>query len=149
MVSARYVVDTSVVIQAFIDDIDTPRAMSLMRRLFETPPDVLIVPEFCVVECTNILWKRVRFEGENPADMQRALDNLTQSPLVLRPVTELLTEALRIGLAHQLAIYDSIYIALARELNCPLITADGRQASAAAKVGVTLKPLTDFPPYQI
>lgn len=52
--------------------------------------------------------------------------------------------ALQIGLVHQLAIYDSIYIALAEQFNCPLITADVKQEAAAKAIGVTIKPITDF-----
>ncbi|MBC8100435.1 MAG: type II toxin-antitoxin system VapC family toxin, partial [Armatimonadetes bacterium] len=40
--------------------------------------------------------------------------------------------------------YDSVYIALAKHLNCPLITLDQKQASAAAQEHVTLKPITEF-----
>ncbi len=57
---------------------------------------------------------------------------------------DLLVRALQIGLEHKLAIYDSVYIALAEKHNLPLITADARQAAAAQQVGVTLKPVTDF-----
>jgi predicted nucleic acid-binding protein len=45
---------------------------------------------------------------------------------------------------HNLAIYDSVYIALAERLGFPLITADAKQAAAAAGVGATLKPTADF-----
>jgi len=52
--------------------------------------------------------------------------------------------ALEIGLKHQLAIYDSIYIALAEKLNYPLITVDQKQAKASQAEGVTLKNIADF-----
>jgi len=47
-------------------------------------------------------------------------------------------------LKHQLAIYDSIYIALAEKLNYPLITVDQKQAKASQAEGVTLKNIADF-----
>jgi len=52
--------------------------------------------------------------------------------------------ALEIGLKHQLAIYDSIYIALAEKLNYPLITVDQKQAKASQAEGITLKNIADF-----
>jgi predicted nucleic acid-binding protein len=58
----------------------------------------------------------------------------------------LLPKALQIGLVNQLPIYDSLYIALALELNCPLITVDQRQANTAVVSGVTLKAIADFSP---
>jgi predicted nucleic acid-binding protein len=59
-------------------------------------------------------------------------------------VTGLLTRGLQIGLAHQLALYDSVYLALAEKLRYPLITVDERQAKAAAALGLILKSITDF-----
>ena len=52
--------------------------------------------------------------------------------------------ALEIGLKHELAVYDSVYIALAEQLGHPLITDDSRQATAASAEGITLKAITDF-----
>ena len=52
-------------------------------------------------------------------------------PLQMQPVYNLLPQALQIGLAHQLAVYDSLYIALALSLNCPLVTVDDLQLQAA------------------
>jgi len=43
-------------------------------------------------------------------------------------------------------IYDSIYVALAKNFNVPLITVDQPQIRAAAAEGITLKPITDFIP---
>jgi len=72
------------------------------------------------------------------------LRDLIGLPLTLQPVIALLERSLEIGLAHQLAVYDSLYIALAERLALPLITADTKQEAAARAVGVTLKPITDF-----
>lgn len=60
--------------------------------------------------------------------------------------TKVLPRALEIGLKHQLAVYDSVYIALAEQLGYSLITDDGKQAAAATAEGITLKPITDFTP---
>ena len=59
---------------------------------------------------------------------------------------DLLVRGIQIGLKYQLAVYDSIYIALAEKLSLPLITVDVRQEAAAKDSGITLKPITDFTP---
>ena len=64
----------------------------------------------------------------------------------IMPTRQLLPCALQIGLSSQLALYDSLYIALALNLNCPLITVDDRQANGAIATGATLKSITDFSP---
>jgi predicted nucleic acid-binding protein len=47
-------------------------------------------------------------------------------------------------LTHQLAIYDSAYVALAKRSGYSLITIDLPQQRAAAAESVILKPITDF-----
>ncbi len=137
----EYVVDASVVIQVLIQDTHTKHARALFGQL---PGDELYVPEFCFSECTNVLWKQVRFHGMTPNDADSQVTALLALPIKSTSVKSLLPRALKIGLLYQLAIYDSLYIALAEKLGYPLITIDGRQAQAAQTLGITLKPITDF-----
>jgi predicted nucleic acid-binding protein len=137
-----YVIDASVVIQHFIPDAYTANADVLFDELGETL--TLHVPEFCLLECTNVLWKQVRFQNLTQDEAENLLNDLTGLPLTTIQVADLLKRSLEIGLAHQLAVYDSLYLALAEQLGYPLITADTKQETAARAIGVTLKPITDF-----
>ena len=139
-----YVVDTSVVIAFLITEPYTDYARSLFNSL--VVDDEIYIPEFCRLECTNVLWRHVRFNQMPPDKAEQLVSDLLELPLILADVSGLLIDALRIGLAHQLAVYDSLYLALAKSLNLPLITLDTKQELAASKSGVTLKPITDFPP---
>ncbi|WP_211176235.1 hypothetical protein [Brasilonema sp. UFV-L1] len=58
---AAYVVDASVVIQYAIAQAQTAAARCLVARMYGE--DTLHIPEFCLLECTNVLWKQVRFHG--------------------------------------------------------------------------------------
>jgi predicted nucleic acid-binding protein len=93
-----------------------------------------------------VLWKHVRFQGLPVIQAETLLKDLRKRPLKRVPVKAILPAALRIGLMHQLAIYDSAYIALASRANIPLITLDERQGQAVTAEGVILKPITDFTP---
>ena len=139
---SRYVMDASVLIQYFIVQTYTPQAKALIERLAEG--DQLYVPEFCLLECTNFLWKEVRFRGIPQWQAERMVSEMLALPLQMQPVYNLLPQALQIGLAHQLAVYDSLYIALALSLNCPLVTVDDRQLQAAIAQGSAIDPITDF-----
>src|SRR5690606_31689384 len=139
---ATYIVDASVVIERLIKWPYTSNARTLFNRLNAT--DRLVVPEFCLLEPTNVLCKQVRFQGM-PKDLSDvALKNLRALPLQRVPVKALLNTAMDIGLTHQLAIYDSVYIALASRTKHPLITIDRPQERAAIAVNVELKSITDF-----
>jgi predicted nucleic acid-binding protein len=137
-------VDTSVLIQGSIEDNDSARVETLLNMLNDPEPIVLHLPEFCLVECTNVLWKRVRFVGTTAEEAQNAIRDLLALPLTVHTISELLPRALVIGLNHELSVYDAVHIALAEKLGHSLITVDPKQAKAAVAIGVTLKPITDF-----
>jgi predicted nucleic acid-binding protein len=109
-----FVVDATVVIEHLITDTFTPHTRVLFRELNKTVS--LHIPEFCLLECANVLWKRVRFSNLQQAQAERLLKGLMALPMVINPVNALLQRSLEIGLQHQLAIYDSLYIALAENL---------------------------------
>ncbi|MBZ0295255.1 MAG: type II toxin-antitoxin system VapC family toxin [Anaerolineae bacterium] len=140
-----YIVDASVVVQRFIQDVHTANARALFN-LLATAEANLIVPDFCLVECANVLWKQVRFQGMPQSQAENLINDLASLPFTVIPSRDLLKRSLQIGIENQLAVYDSVYIALAEKLNLPLITDDARQAKAAQYAEATLKPLTEFLP---
>jgi predicted nucleic acid-binding protein len=77
-------------------------------------------------------------------DADKLMRDLLRLPLKRSAVKRLLRPSIRIGLQQQLAVYDAVYIALAVEKDCPLISVDQAQVRAAALEGVILKPVTDF-----
>jgi predicted nucleic acid-binding protein len=139
---ADYVVDATIVMHYLIADTYTTNARAFFRDI--PGADRLIVPEFCLMECTNVLWKQVRFHGLAQADAEQLLRDLSRLPLRRTPTKRVLRPALRIGLRHRLAIYDSTYIAFALQLSIPLLTVDQSQTRAATAEGVTLIPITNF-----
>jgi predicted nucleic acid-binding protein len=138
-----YVVDASVVIQRLITDTHSSPVKVLFSGLADSQ-DELWIPEFCLLECANVLWKQVRFSGLPDDQADQLIRDLVALPLQVTPVSALFSNALRIGLEHNLAIYDSVYIAMAAHLGYPLITVDTKQEKAAKDAGVTIKSIIDF-----
>ncbi|MBZ0275661.1 MAG: type II toxin-antitoxin system VapC family toxin [Anaerolineae bacterium] len=139
---AIYIVDASVVIEYLVTGDYTPNARTLFNQA--TPNDRFIVPEFCLLECANVLWKQVRFNEMPVVQAEALLRHLKKLPLTRVPAKAALNSALTIGLTHQLAIYDSAYIALAKRSGYPMISIDQPQIRAATAEGVTLIPITSF-----
>ena len=139
---ASYVVDASVVISRFVKESYTSHTIALFTRL--NSGDIFYVPEFCRLECINVLWKHVRFQGVAREQAIQAVQDLLALPLTIASIESVYGRALELGLDHGLAVYDAIYIALAEKLDCPLITADEPQQRAAKTAGITLKPIIDF-----
>jgi predicted nucleic acid-binding protein len=139
---ANYVVDASVVIEYLITGSYTPNAQAFFNQV--TATDRLIVPEFCLLECTNVIWKQVRFGGMSRSAAQDLVRVLRMLKLRRAPMKQMLDRTLDIGLNQALAVYDSGYIALALHYGYPLVTLDQRQSQAAAAEGVSLIPIIQF-----
>jgi predicted nucleic acid-binding protein len=142
--SDHWIIDPSVLIQFYIVDTFSLRVRTLMGGLSKSPPDQFYIPEFGLLECTNILWKHVRFSGLSIDHAKQSIQQLRDLPLIVHSARNILDRAFEIGIQHQLAVYDSAYIALAENLDYPLISVDAKQLKVAAEVGIKLKPVTDF-----
>jgi predicted nucleic acid-binding protein len=139
---ANYIVDASVVIEYLITGPHTPTVQAFFNQI--TAADRLTIPEFCLLECTNVIWKHVRFNDMPRGDADEVLRVLRTLKLRRAPMKRLLDRSLDIALNNSLAVYDSGYIALALHYGYPLISIDQPQIRAAAAEGVILIPVTHF-----
>ncbi|MFN8474848.1 MAG: type II toxin-antitoxin system VapC family toxin [Anaerolineae bacterium] len=119
-----YVVDASVGIKLFVNEPLAEQAAALFARLAATPPAQLFVPDLFFIECTNILWKYVHRSGYPPETARANLSELNRLSLRGIPTSELTAQALEIAVAQVITAYDACYVALARDLGIPFITAD-------------------------
>ena len=96
-----------------------------------------ITVDLALKELGNALWKRV-IRKELDQSLATKLMNiiLTRRLVRIYPQEPLLVKALELSANISLPIYDTIYIALARELKSELVTSDIKQADKAEEVGV-------------
>lgn len=114
-----FVVDASVAIKWVVDEPGTLEALALRKSK-------LIAPELIVAECANILWRKVR-RAEFTSDEAFFAARLLQGADVdIVPMRSLLETATRLAVALDHPAYDCIYLALAEECDCRLVTADER-----------------------
>ena len=145
--SGEYVIDPSALIQAYIEDEFSSNMQTVIAMTFEEPPLILHTLDFGMTECLNIFWKRIVFHELPLPNAQHALENLHNTPLTIHRSLTNHSDALVIGVNHHLPMYDALYIALAKQLDLPLLTADKKQADIATKESVSVKALTDFAEY--
>ncbi len=139
---ANYVVDASIVVEALVTGPYTTNAKALFQQI--KLRDILLAPEFCLLECTNVLWKHMRFHGMTLAQTQPLISDL-QFLLIKRVLMKrLLGGTLQIAAHHNLAVCDAAYILLAEKMGYPLITIDTKQSAVATTVGVNVIPVTTF-----
>lgn len=118
------VVDASVGAMLFLLEPLSPNAHKLFEGLAASPPRRLFVPDLFYVECANVLLKHVRRGGYSVREARRDLADLRSLALTAVPTYKLVDGALSIAEAEGITAYDGCYVALADELEVPLITAD-------------------------
>ncbi len=129
------VVDASVAVKWFLPELNADSAAAL----FDSGDNELIAPDLLVVEVCSTLVRGANMVKSNRVD---ALSNLQkfQSMLeagdvnVLRSLPDQLQRAARLAIDLGHPLKDCIYLVLAMELDCELVTADARFAGKAREM---------------
>ncbi len=113
------VVDASAAVRALLHDGEARRYLSTER---------LAAPHLVDAEVIQALRRLVARGSVSETDAGRAVRQWSQLGLKRLAVDRLTTRVW--ALRHNLSAYDASYVALAEALDCPLLTADVRLASA-------------------
>ena len=117
--------DTSVAVKWFVTEEDSERAADFQQAHLRDDLQ-LHAPDILLMESANAL----RYAGLSE---ERILQDLeTFSALCVEIIAfsiDVLNSAVSLSLEHDLAVYDSYFLALAQALDIPLITADQRMLS--------------------
>lgn len=122
------VFDASVVVKWFLDD---PLAEAARDARLTFRPAV--APDLMMIEAANA-FRRYVVQGELQADA--AMENLsvTREVVELFDHAPLLDEAFALACRLNHSMTDCLYAVLARRLNLPLVTADGKLARKLASL---------------
>jgi predicted nucleic acid-binding protein len=124
-VSVRRVVpDTSVVLKWLLTgEADRARALTL-REAYLLGLVVLVVPELLLYEVTNVLRYKPDWDVARIAQAVRSVIDLG---VEIAPATaDRMTRALEIAVAHDIAVYDAAFVALAEDVGGEFVTSDER-----------------------
>ena len=117
---SRYVLDASVVVKWYVPEIHSEHALRLRGRSHD-----LVAPEFLLIELANTLLKKVRRAEFADDQVMSALASAADL-LTFDSMTGLFTRTVEMARQFARSIYDALYVVLALEQRCPLITADRR-----------------------
>lgn len=118
------VVDASAVLELLLG---TPAAAQVERRILSGDESVH-APHLLDVEAAQVLRRYAAAGAISAARAREALEDLTDLPIARYRHDIFLPRIWQ--LRHNLTAYDAAYIALAEALRAPLLTRDGRLASA-------------------
>lgn len=115
------VLDASVVVKWFTREEDRDLAIEYRDQFLKGKIDIAL-PDLILYELANVLRYNPSFDKEDVSDAVRSMVGLGVQVLV--PTTHLLTNAVNLGFAYGITVYDAVYVALAEELNYNFLTAD-------------------------
>lgn len=130
MSAAPLVVDTSVALKWLKPqgELRVEAAAELLDR-HQAGSVTLHAPSHLLLEVMNALWSH----RASAAQIARALRLLRQLHIVfVEPDDALLERAARLAVEHRITAYDAAFAALARELECELVTDDKKLAASGA-----------------
>jgi predicted nucleic acid-binding protein len=121
----RYVLDASVALKWALPEADSTKALAL-RAQAEQRVHQLIAPDVFPVEVAHALTRAERKGILVPPQASILLADMLAASPMLRPSMPLLARAVRLSSQYRIGVYDGLYIALAEEEDCELVTADER-----------------------
>jgi predicted nucleic acid-binding protein len=111
------IIDASIAVKWVVEETGTKEALSLRRHR-------LLAPDLLVIECGNILWKKVRRRELSEDEAVLAARLLARADIEFEPMRGLLESATRLAVLLDHPAYDCAYLALAEARGCDFVTAD-------------------------
>jgi predicted nucleic acid-binding protein len=118
-VTRQAVIDSCVSVKWLINEDHSERAIGLLSSDVE-----LVAPDIVLAEAANALGKTVKRGLLTPEQADARLTNLPSFFNRLLPTMDLVPEALTLGMAVDVPVYDCIYVIASRRTGTNLVTAD-------------------------
>jgi predicted nucleic acid-binding protein len=129
MIPFQCVIDTNVILKHFIPDPLSTKVDLLLAHL-ANPQTSIYIPDLFYIENANVLWKYFRAGQLNAEQIQTHLKTLKALPFKVTSTADLLEKAVNISIDAGISAYDACYVALANQVNAPLLTLDQKLIKA-------------------
>ena len=117
-------VDASVALKWFLPESGDAGAENLLTA-FLIGSVSLYAPDLLLIEAASAFWRRsVVLKELLPTDAKAMYRDLLTLPLNFQPSERLAAQAFSLAIVHRHSAYDSVYCALAIEVDCEFVTAD-------------------------
>jgi predicted nucleic acid-binding protein len=140
----KLVVDSSVAFKWAVREVDTDKALRL-REHARAAVHQLPAPDVFPIELAHGLTKAERQGRISRTDGWAAWLAVMADAPSLHPSLSLMPRAYAISSEARIGIYDCLYVALAEEEGCQLVTADSRLATVLQKKYAFIVELSLFP----
>ena len=120
-----FVLDCSVAAKWVLPEPDRAPALEWFDR-YVSGEVLLIAPDLLLAEFASLVAKRNRRKQISGDQARGAFSLMMRCAPRLFDMRSLLLRALDLSVQYQLSLWDCVYLALALERDCALLTADGR-----------------------
>lgn len=129
----KLVIDASVAVKWFAFEPDTPQARVIFQSILERKI-IGLAPDLLFYEVANSLWKSKKSNAELIAG---SLDTLTDCGIQFQDLEQVVYKtAINFMISYNLTFYDSVYAALAKLLDAPLLTANSKDHKKIKEIEV-------------
>ncbi len=132
------ILDASVALSWLLPGEESARTLLLKKKAVDNPDWQLFTPPVFWCEIANTLWVAVKRKRINEMNARDALNALMDFDISVRPTDPL--EDLVISIEENIAVYDSSYLSIAKNLNAELWTLDKAMTKLAKKKNLIVKP---------
>lgn len=136
------VLDSSVVLKWFVDEVDSDLAIHLRDEYVEGLREI-IIPDLLLYEISNALRYNTSFTVKEIKD---SIDSIIDLEIeIVTPTKYLIHQSIEIARTDNITCYDAIFIALAVDIGDHVITADKKFHNSLSKeYKKHIKLLSDF-----
>src|SRR5262245_55421267 len=125
----KYVLDSNISLKWVLTEADSDKARRL-RGEFQNQIHELVAPDVFPVEVAHALPRAERRGVIAQGEAERLWTNILSTPPQIRPYVPLLRIALALASPARIGDYHCLYVALAEQEDCELLTADDRLVRA-------------------
>lgn len=131
-----FVIDASIAAKWFLADEASSASDAVLERIENG--ETAVAPDVFRLEIQNVLLSAERNSRIPSDEVDKALDELRNLPIHLRPAGNRFIPGIELGLAraYGLTPYGAAYLACADDLNAELVTADAPLERAARSFGI-------------
>ena len=140
----RYVLDASSAVRWVLPTPLLAKALQL-RTAYQQQVHELIAPAHFPGEIASALTKAERQKLIRVGKADHLIRDVLNTPPVLYPLDPLFYRAVAISSQTRAAFYDCLYVALAEQEGCELVTADDKLINALQGQFPFIKPLASMP----
>ncbi|MGB2726861.1 MAG: type II toxin-antitoxin system VapC family toxin [Halobacteriota archaeon] len=117
------ILDASVVVKWFSEEEYTDKALAIRERI-RVGEERVFVPDLLLYELANALKYNPSFDANDVSDAITSIFDMDVD--IVTPIPEIVNSAVTLAFEYNITVYDAFYIALAKDLELTLITADRR-----------------------